>query len=104
MSTNHDFDETLNLVKDSLNNIETTADLIEQVLDYLLHNEFSNIDTEKVDELIAKLQTALIILCRMENTVNNIIPTQTYTKTWITNIHTLMNFLHKLPVNGPTLL
>jgi len=104
MSTNHDFDETLELVRESLNNIETTANLIEEVLDYLLRTEFSNIDSEKIDELIAKLQTALIILCRMENTVNSLIPTQTYTKTWITNIHTLMNFLHKLPINGPTLL
>jgi hypothetical protein len=103
MSTDLEFDETLGLVRESLDNIETTANLIEQVLDHLLHNEFTSLTSEKLDELIAKLQTALIILCRKENSVTTLIPTQTYTKTWITNIHTLMNFLHKLPVNGPVL-
>ena len=104
MSTEPEFDETLALVRETLDNVDTTTNLIEEVLNYLLQNGFSSLNTEKIDEFIAKLQTALIILCRMENSVNTLIPTQTFTKTWISNIYTLMNFLHKLPVNGPVLL
>ena len=87
--------KTIQIVTDTLKKIERVDDLVESVLDYLSQNELTDLQSDRKDELSTKLYIALTILYSMDSKLCTICPEQTYTKTWIRNVLTILNLLEQ---------
>jgi hypothetical protein len=90
-------DDTFALVEDTFTNIYKTADLIENLLGYLISTDLQTISVEIKDELSAKLHTALIILQSIDDQVLDIIPQMKFSTAWEVNINGILQFLDDLP-------
>jgi hypothetical protein len=93
-------DSTFALIENTIANIDKTAEIIENVLDYLMSTDLKTISPEVKDELCAKLQTALILLDSIDSQVLQIIPHLKFSSAWTINIDGLLQFLDQLPNSG----